>query len=283
MPITQDIYDSIVHSSDGDHTTIADAITAVGADSVIYVRCGTYAGFTCSVDNVVIMLQPGTTISSAVTLSGAGCVLLPGSNCTLSGKLNLDGARCGCFAQNGFTFQNVDLDGVTCTFDGGGKGSKTTTEQVVLNGNSSIAKNFTIDTSGGTNASIVINGDACAVSGVYIEGSADYGIQISGGNAMVFGNYIEGTGDHSIFSDSSGVNGGIIACNTIKGSTGYGIYINDKDDFVIWSNIVDSGSSGSISLQSGSNDNVVCGNRIDGALSDSSGDSIVDENETGAF
>jgi hypothetical protein len=288
-------YDGVVDEGGGGNwTTAQDGDDDLDAGSYsMLVKSGTYSTLTVSTNLAYIFLEPETTFTGAIVLSGDHVTLVVGAGSDVQGLVTLSGNNNSLICQNG-----VDLDGISCTgdypfVDGGGwetvSDAGTAATSIDLNGAlygivQNIACNTTSGSGGGNNAARmrgastgsifknikVIDSDNIGivaepsggqgqVIGCTILGADGQGIQVNGPECRIIDNYIVDAGDDGISFETSGDN------STCTG------------------NIVKDHGANAIEITVNAENCVVVGNRTDGAVSDGSGTSTVASNDVTAF
>ena len=89
----------------------------------LLVKSGSYAGWTTSTDNARIRLEPGTTITSAIVLSGDNVTLECGPGCDIQAAITLSGTHGSLLCKNGVDTDGIAVTGTECFVDGGGWGT----------------------------------------------------------------------------------------------------------------------------------------------------------------
>jgi hypothetical protein len=286
-------YDAIVDNTrHGNYLTIQAADDALdGGPYNVYVKAGTYAGWTCSTDKARIVLEPGTVITSAIILSGAKCAIIIGAGSDIQALLTVSGAGGYVQCENGVDLDGVLLSGARSFIDGGGwdtlSDGTTAVVSISVTGVDSIVKNIVAQTTAGggttldavnvTGARAVIStvkipdsdsnsitmatdGDMGLVSGVVCLGADGQGIRAVSGRIRIIGNYLKDIADDAINPASAAASNCLMVGNIIQ----------------------DQGAS-CVDIAAAAENCVCVGNRTDGAVSDSSGTSTVAQNDETAF
>ena len=284
-------YDAIVDAArQGNYTTIQAADDALdGGAYMIYVKSGSYTGFTVSTANVLIICEPGTVITSAIILSGAGVCLVLGAGSDVQALVTLSGVGNSLICENG-----VDLDGVLCSgassyVNGGGGGTLSdggiAVPGVDLGAADCILEDIAVQTTtgGGTGTDGVAStgGDRSILVNVKVEDSDDRGLVLSGPDILALECQVLGADIENILVSAQ-------RCRVIgnKGfeAGGRGFFLNDtSDNSLIVGNIIQDQSGDSIEIATIAENCVVVGNRVDGAIDDNSSTSTVAQNDTEAF
>ena len=296
-------FDGVVGSDDGVRiaggrfATVAEAIAELPAGSMIWIKEGSYAGFTASVNNYYIFAEPGTVFTFAIELSGTAVRLALGSQVDVQGILTLSGNSTSLTCEDGCTLDSIQCDGDDTFIDGGGWGTivgtpSTDRNVIALHGNRQILQNISAQSTGGGGNSNqrpvdptgtfptvrnvrVIDSDRdaipCSASDAYIKDcivqkSDEGGIGITGPRARVIGNYVIGTGTLGIVLGSAGDNS-VVVGNTVRSQAA------TKD---------------AIQIETNGENCVVVGNRVDdlgtgNGIVDNSGTSTVADNDETAF
>ena len=292
LPPTGPPYDGIVDASGGQFTTLQAADDELDAAAYsCYVKSGTYAaGLTVATNNALWVIEPGTTIEAAITLSGAGVVLYVGAQSDIQGLVTLSGDSCSLICQNGVNLDGILVSGDTCLVDGGGHGTVsdggTGTEGIKVTGGDGIVQNITADTdTGGTKNALAAASDAkeratiknCKV----IDSGGDGAIYLDIADAVVEGCIILGADTDGVHTRKPRAR---IIGNRITaiGSDGIGT-AGGSDDSVFIGNVINGATAETIDINSSAENCVAVGNRLDGAVNDSSGTSTVASNDATAF
>lgn len=286
------LFDGIVAASGADYTTIqaGDDDLDTGAFSML-VKSGSYAGWTTSTANAYINIEPGSTITSAITISGDDCTVVLGAGTDVQGLVTLSGANCNLICRNG-----VDIDGISCSglsfVSGGGWGSLsnggTAVDGIdVTNGSlDSIVESIGLQTTGAGGGSqyafqCVGTGDRIVANLLKIVNSDSRGMQLTGADTLVSGCMVMAAdtdgislqdqrmrviGSHIVSSGDDNLDVGVIG-----------------DDSIMAGNISQDPTSDSMALASGGDDCVGVANRLDGVVNDSSTGSVIADNNTTAF
>lgn len=284
-------YDAIVDAKrQGDFETIQAADDALdGGAYMVYVKKGVYAGFTVSTNNVWIFCEPGTVITSAVTLSGAGVCLQMGAGSDIQALTTLSGIGNSFICENGVDGVGIVVSAASCLVEGGGWDtlmdggitrigiSVTDTDCIVENiacqttsGGGQLFTGLTITGARATVSKMKIvdsdhiglaaaGGADCLIEGCVILGADLFGLQVSGLRNRIIGNYALAAGDDGISIDANG------------------------DDTIVLGNVVQDQANQSVNIDTNGENCVVVGNRTDGAVSDNSGTSTVALNDETAF
>ncbi len=283
-------WDAIVDANrQGDFETIQAADDALdGGAYMVYVKSGVYAGFTVSTNNVWIFCEPGTVITGAVMLSGAGVCLQMGSGSDIQGLVTLGGTGNSLVCENGVDIDGVLATGSKCYVTGGGWGTVSAgdadNQGCRVQGAESIVENISVQTpagGGGPRDGLDLAGARCIGSNVRVVNSDDLGCIANAADCLFIGCLVEN-------SDSEGMRLGQARTRSIgnhfaSGVTGIGMRsLANGDNSVIVGNISDPGGS-AITLDAGGDNVVVVGNRTDGAITDNSAGAVVALNDETAF
>jgi hypothetical protein len=249
----------------------------------VYVKSGSYAGFTCSNDNVYIYCEPNTTITSAITLSGDNVCLELGSGCDVQGTITLSGTQCSLLRRNGVDTDGVVVTGTECFVDGGGLGTiddgGTATHGVHFDDTSPSTDGIIINTAAQTTTgatgddAMEIDGIRVVVSGCKVISSEENGLVSQANNDVLMIGCMVLDADQSSIGTSRPRTRQIGNHSISAGNDGF-IVASGADDSVIVGNIAqDPGQSG---IDADGANQVVVGNRADpdgsgGGVDDGSG------------
>jgi hypothetical protein len=251
----------------------------------------TSSGGTFSTNEHRLFIPPGTTVTSAIVLSGNGIVLRVGAQCDIQTTVTLSGDNCSLICENG-----VDLDGIIVSgdfgfVDGGGwetlSNGGTANHGIDVSGDDGIVQNISAQTtagggssydavsSNGTNRNtferIKVHdsdrfgffmgnvGSECQISNCTVLGSDAEWIILNQERSRVIGNYCIASGADGIEVDDGG------------------------DNSVVMGNVCKDSTLDVIQINSAAEDVVVVGNRVDGSILDNSGTSTVASNDATAF
>jgi len=296
MPVTQAIFRAIVHASAGDYTTVQAAIDDIPtAGATLYVRQGTYAGFSCTRNNFQMKIESGTVFTSAIEFSGihSWCEWNGNTSCafpvTLSGTGN-------CIVGSGEgTIGNLIISGNKCYFHGYCQ---------VFRLNNAANNNEGLKITGNDN--IVIGAFShmtevgSAINSVHVEGVRNVLWRIISQGSDQYGFYLGGSGFHNILDcysvtpdddcfriDSpkcilSGCYGSTL--DSTSTSAAYRFTANADNCILndsVSTNIPASGYT--VRLEAGATNNVVAGCRLlGGAPSDAGTGNLIVNNNTAA-
>jgi hypothetical protein len=245
----------------------------------------TASGGTFSSNNHRLFIPPGTTVTSAIVLSGTGIVLVVGAQCDIQSTVTLSGANCSLICQNG-----VDLDGIIVSgnfgyVNGGGwdtlSHGGSANDGINVSGTDVIVQNISAQTSGGGYDACESSGERTTFDKIKVVGADRFGFLVSADEAKILNSVIADSGSENIFSTSTE---GLIANNYCNSAGLDGIECDDAaDNSVIIGNIVRDQASDAIEVSAACENCVVVGNRTDGAIADNSGTSTVTGNDATAF
>jgi len=253
------------------------------------IKGGAYSTLTVSTNDAKIVVEPGSTFSGAIELSGDNVTLVLGAGCAMSGLVTISGNNCSLICENG-----VDLVGVLVTgnfgyVNGGGwdtlsNGGTAQWGVSFSGGDDGIVENIAVQTTAGGASGVggirmlaaritvnkvkVIDSDSpgivgnsadCVVTNCLILGADDDGISVDGPRNRIIGNMIADVGARGIHLEGS------------------------ADDSTVIGNVVYNPVGDSIEIQATNENAVVVGNRFDGAVDDNSSTSTVANNDETAF
>lgn len=293
VSIALEYWDAIVNNSDAsaEYQTIQAAIDA--NERTIWVKNGTYVGFTQDQSQSKIYIEPGSTISSACNFTGTNCSFVVGAGSTISGEIDITTGT-GCFikAENGCSFANVNLNSARNYINGGGWGTLvdggSSSNGLGLAGDDSIAENIASQSTGGGFDGCISSGCRGIMSKIKIVNGDDDGIQLNTAamDNLLIGCSILAFGDDGI--NGFGARARIIG-NSISGGTeaaDNGIALQSTgDDSICIGNIIQMthASAAPIRIDAAGENCIAVGNRLDGAVTDNSGTSTVGNNDISSF
>ena len=283
-------YDGVVDAGGGGNWTTAQA----GDDDLdagsytMLIKAGTYSTLTVSTNDAKIVVEPGTTFTGAITLSGTNIKMEVGSGSDLQALVTISGSDCSFICENGVTMLNMSVTGNDNHVDGGGWGTivngATTSHAIVVGGPRNLIENIQAKTTGGSGnnysgISVTSTGDYSTARNVYIPDADGHGINTltSGHHFRVFDCYI-------VNPDGACVNLTSRNCrvmnNQLVGGT-YGIYAggSDADETIMIGNVIANPSVDEWVIGVASENCLVVANRTSGAGTDHSGTSTVASNE----
>jgi len=241
-------------------------------------------------DNAKIVVEPATTFSGAVVLSGNNITLVLGSGSAMSGLVTLSGANCSLICENGVSLVGILTSGADGYVDGGGwdtiANGGTARNGITISGADCIVENIaTVTTAGGGSdydgIHVQSGGDRAIIRNVQVTDSDDDGIYIAGDDVLVEGCVMLGSDAHGIVpaAPRSRILGNyLINVGGIGIATGSG-----GDDSVMNGNIIKDQNNEPWYIDASSENCVLVGNRGDGAGVDNSGTSVVAHNDETAF
>ncbi len=293
-----DVADAIVNNriiSRDDHpvyTTIQAADDALdGGPYFMWVKEGTYDGFTISTDKVRIFLEQGVVITGAVTLSGDNAALIRGPGVTIQGLITVSGDGSYMQSMNGGGDVGVLISGDRCYMNGGGWGTVCdggiTRRGIDLEGDDGIVENIAAQTTGGGGVdwdAVFVDGVRPVLANVKIPDSDLNGIRTGAPctDALILG------------CISIQVDAGVVNVQTPRtrliGHRGEspgafdGIFLAaTSDNSVVGASIIQVDTGDSVEINAGGDNSVVCGNRLDGAIDDNAAGTVAAINDTTAF
>ena len=285
-------WDAIVDANrQGDYETVQAADDALdGGAYMAYVKAATYAGFTVATDNVVIFCEPGTVITSAVILSGAGVCLVLGAGCDVQALITLSGVGNSLICENGVDLDGVLCSGASCYVTGGGwntlSDGGTSVDGLRATAADCIFEDIaTQTTAGGGNSldGVSIEGARAVVSNVKVVDSDDVGIAVRASDAdvLIINCQVLGSDGHGL--SILGPRARVVSTRTFEaGDDGIALGAT-ADDSIAVGNIVQDQASQSVDVDTDGENCVVHANRLDGAAADNSGTSVVADNDEAAF
>jgi len=285
-------WDAIVNNNDGqaEYQTIQAAIDA--NERTIWVKSGTYAGFTQDQASSKIFIEPGSTISSDCNFTGANCSFVVGAGTTISGEIDVTtGTGAYIRFENGCSVSGMEFNTARCYVNGGGWGTLSdggiAAHGLRSNAADCIYENIALETAAGGGQSFfsfIATGSAPRniISKIKVVASDSAGIGFSSGadDVLVMGCAV-------LAADGDGTQGGArtrIIGNYVDAPGDDGIVMGGAgDDSVIVGNVVKDPGGDSVEITANAENCVVVGNRLDGAVNDLSGTSTVSNNDETAF
>jgi len=251
----------------------------------------TASGGTFSSNNHRLFIPPGTTVTSAIVLSGTGMVLVIGAQCDIQTTVTLAGNNCSLYCENGVDLDGIIVSGNNGFVDGGGwdtlSNGGTANHGIDVSGDDGTVRNISAQTTAGGGSSYdavssngtsrntfdhvkVIDSDRfgffmgnvgqeCAITNCMVLGADAEWMFINQERSRVIGNFCNASGADGIEVDDGG------------------------DDTVVMGNVCVGATNDVIQINSAAEDCVVVGNRTDGSITDNSGTSTVGNNDTTAF
>ncbi len=286
-------FGGIVAPVGGDYSTIQDADDVLDAAPYsLYVKTGTYPGFTISTNDVFIMFGPGVVITGPIIRPGNNITIHAGPGCTLEDLMTVSGNAGHTIAENGLRSAGMLSTGNFGYLNGGGWDSVVdggiTRHAIRLEGTDLVIENIAAQTTGGGGSafeavSVAGGADRPALYKIKVVDSDDNGILIGGTreDALVLGCIV-------LAADADGISLGgprarVEGNYVAPGVGGVGIHaLLNADNSVYQYNIVDPAGS-AITLDIGADNSLVAHNRTDGAITDNSAGSSVTNNNTVAF
>ena len=288
--ISRTFYDATVATDGtGDYATIAAAIT--DNKRTIYVRQGSYAGFTQDQSQSKIFVEPGSTITSDCNFTGTNCSFVVGAGTDIQGKVSFDTNSSGCYfrCENGVQTDGIDYTTTERQYlNGGGWGTLSDGGSAAhgINVGSSddcIIENIAVQTTlaGGGYSGVNANSgtDRAIYRLVKVVDSDDEGFQLFGDDTLIIGCVVSGADARGITTASTGLRVRAI-----------GNYITATGDDAIRFAGADSVAVGNVAQIDGgyafevvAANCVAVGNRLDGASNDTAGSSTISSNDETAF
>lgn len=271
-------------AGNGDFTTIAEAITALGASSgTIRVLAGTYlitTVLTLAANQSIIGSGYGTNIT---TTSNITCINLDGNRSAIY-MCRIDGNSTGT-SQNGISIEGEDSIAKDCWITQMGNDGiivENDADKVVIEGckvedcvdilvnikaaNFGILSNNYLDNSTGDDCIQMVGGDSWTISGNKIQNSGVHGLQMLNADfSTITGNYIFSNGDNNTNGDGISITDcqkTVIVGNYINGNDGVGVRLTKTiicDRNLIVGNIIYGNEDGEI-VDNG--DNTLAANNI---------------------
>lgn len=286
MSFSSKYYDAVVDAAGvfSTYTTIDSAID--DGHLTIWVKSGTYDGFTIDNQYTKIIFEPNCTVNTSdIVISADNATIIFGPNFTAAERLDINNLDVHLKMNNGYTSKRVDIAGTgdNCFIDGGGwdthfngqgedsyglqfgsgrvdgiimnakaTGASTANNDAIkLRGPRLVCKNLKPIDAAGTSSDVIrtINtGTDCKIVGNYITNGNQDAIQIN--------------------SNTSLTGRAIVVANYCLNAGDDGIdFTSNGDDSIAYGNIIQNQTGDSI-LVVGDNC-VVFGNRCDGAINDS--------------
>jgi len=296
----QNLYDKVVDAAGGgDSTSIQTGLDSAGDSSTVLVKSGSYTENINSTNtNVKVVVEPGTTVTGTVTLTGDCNTWQMGAGGTVTGLITLTGDKCSYLGKNGGALSGVQIDGASCYFTGGGWGTLTdggtTVRGILMNSVSadSIVTCFSSQTTtGGTGFdAVVINSSRSVCSIAKINDSEEEAIDMGAAatDILVLGVTalesdvnafnIQSERTRCIGNRMTISGGGSAQRGILMGTSGAG------DNSIVGACVIDQTTGAdSIEINANTENCVVVGNRLNGAVDDKSGTSTVADNELTAF
>ena len=290
---------AVVAASGADYTTIqgADDDLDAGAFS-LYVKQGSYAGWETSTNNARIEIEPGTTITSDITLSGNNIELLIGAGCDIQGKVTATGTDCHIQCENGVDLDGVRLGGARGFFCGGGWDTLVdggTSQGIRLYADDCIAQNARAQsTPGGGNTVSAVRVDTnarCVVRNIQVVDSDRMGIMVISGSptdTLIEGCVVLAADEYAYYA--GGHRTKIVGCYGTADGSAVVHMAAAGDNSVVTGNVFvqQSANLDVIEINSSGENCTVVGNRLTGysgtgeAVDDDSGTSTVADNDTTA-
>ena len=286
--ISRTFYDATVATDGtGDYATIAAAIT--DNKRTIYVRQGSYAGFTQDQSQSKIFVEPGSTITSDCNFTGTNCSFVVGAGTDIQGEVDVTtGTGAYIRFENGCSIDQIDINTARCYVNGGGWGTSvdaTGTAGAALdsNGDDVIMENIATntDTGGSDFYALLVSGDRNIVRLVKIVDSDVQGALFNGSADLL----MIGCANLNSDNDNLNVRGArnrIIGNYLVNGLRGIDLDASG-DDSVMVGNTISTASSQSIFTASGNANCCIVGNRLDGTPTDTDGSATVSNNDETAF
>jgi len=285
-------YDGVVDQNGGGNwAALQDGDDALDAGNYhMLVKGGTYSTLTVSTNNAKIVVEAGTTVTGAIVLSGNNITLMLGAGCDMQGVITLSGDGCSLLCENG-----VDLEGVTSSgnynmIDGGGWETisyvASAQAAILVTGGiiSTTVQNISTHTPTASDwPGISIAGDYHSVLNCKVIYGGSNGISLNAGSTYnVVANCVVLDCDASGIMSNGMVNR--IIGNYIQAAGSYGIHLTDTgDNTVVTGNIIEGTTDVSVIIDNAAAGCVVVGNRLDGAVTEGTGTSTTDNNETAGF
>lgn len=283
---TQSLYDQVVDAAGGGSTTsISTGISNAGANSMVLVKSGSYTEtVTAANNNVKVVIEPGTTITGGINITGSGVVFVIGAGGTVTGEIDVTtGTGNSIICKNGVTLSTVDINSADNYFTGGGWGTLVTIAASSLNaidiaGADCITENIKASTTGSGNRPFQVNGLRGVWSNCFGSASINdtFGAD-SGLGSLIIGCISSGSTSDGIIANTPTLR---IIGNKFDTATTIGINLfGAADNSVIVANVVDD----TVTIAAANEDCVVVSNRVDTTITDNSGTSTVGSNNTNAF
>ena len=117
----------------------------------------TASGGTFSSNNHRLFIPPGTTVTSAIVLSGTGMVLVIGAQCDIQTTVTLAGNNCSLYCENGVDLDGIIVSGNNGFVDGGGwdtlSNGGTANHGIDVSGDDGTVRNISAQTTAGGGSS----------------------------------------------------------------------------------------------------------------------------------
>lgn len=272
----------------GDHATVDAAIDAIDGPGTIWVKGGSYAGFTLDEASLAVLCEPDCTFTSAVVMSGQEASITSLGDMEIQGAFTMSGAGCTFQGFGATGTQGVIMSGAYSSFFGSGIGDSNNgaaaRHGIAISATGCTVENTRAETTAGGGTSydaINISASDAKVRFVEVADSDQYGLSITGGQrAMIESVYVRNSDDHGFYlAAGKNILQGCIAQSA--GGDGFHFTADGDNNIVTASQVQDAGSQ-TMELVSGADNNVVGLCRLGGAITDSgSGNTLTGNNTSG--